>query len=208
MWRTQYGERTLEGAEAKVFAEALLNLLDEVTLCDFDDYELGIECFDNLTYGQKISVLATIGNGLFRKDVKPVKLTAVLEAGIAAVFEHLKNKIIIEIDEPELGTDWRELLIAARKEMEGEDIPAPTCDDLDEWYTEVQELANGILWDVDYEDAQLYIDFSPEKSKRLRNWAGIPDNYYLAIADELTDEEAQAGIKELRKLCNSVIRAS
>jgi len=43
MWRTQYGERTLEGAEAKVFAEALLNLLDEVTLCDFDDYELGMK---------------------------------------------------------------------------------------------------------------------------------------------------------------------
>jgi len=106
MWRTQYGDRILEGAEAKVFAEVLLNLLDEVTLCDFDDYEL------------------------------------------------------------------------------------------------------GILWDVDYEDAQLYIDFSPEKSKRLRNWAGIPDNYFLAIADELTDEEAQARIKELRKLCNSVIKAS
>ncbi len=66
MWRTQYGEGILDGAEAKVFAEALLNLLDEVTLCYFDDYELGIKCFDSLTYEQKISVLATIGNGLFR----------------------------------------------------------------------------------------------------------------------------------------------
>jgi len=208
MWRTQYGDWILEGAEAKVFAEALTSLLDEAIMGTLDDYELGILCFDTLTFGQKISVLATIGNGLFRKDVKPVELTAVLEAGIAAVFEHLKNKIIIEIDEPELGTDWRELVVAARKEMEGENIPDPTCDDLDEWYTEVQELVNGILWDVDYEDAQLYIDFPPEKSRRLRNWAGIPDNYYLAIADELTDEEAQLRMKELRKLCNSVIRAS
>ena len=99
-------------------------------------------------------------------------------------------------------------MITARKKLEGENIPEPTCNDLDEWYTEVQELANGILWDVDYEDAQLYIDFPPEKSRRLRNWAGIPDNYYLAIADELTDEEAQLRMKELRKLCNSVIRAS
>jgi hypothetical protein len=41
-----------------------------------DDYELGIECFDNLTYGQRISVLATIGNGLLRKDVPVVDLTA------------------------------------------------------------------------------------------------------------------------------------
>ena len=56
--------------KARVFVEALLNLLDEVTLCDFYDYELGIKCFDTLTFGQKISVLTTIGNGLFRKDLK------------------------------------------------------------------------------------------------------------------------------------------
>jgi hypothetical protein len=29
MWRTSCGDRVLSGAEAKVFAEALLNLLDE-----------------------------------------------------------------------------------------------------------------------------------------------------------------------------------
>ena len=62
-----------------------------------------------------------------------------------------------------------------------EDIPEPTCDDLDEWETEVQELSHAILWDVDYEDAELYIDFPPEESKRLRNWAGIPDNYFLGL---------------------------
>ena len=31
------------------------------------------------------------------------------------------------------------------------------------------------------------------------------DNDYTAIADDLTDEEAQVKIKELRKLCDSVI---
>jgi len=36
--------------------------------------------------------------------------------------------------------------------------------------------------------------------------ARIPDNYYTAIADDLTDKEAEAKIKELRKLCNSVIK--
>jgi len=61
-----------------------------------------------------------------------------------------------------------------------EDIPEPTCDDLDEWETEVQELSYAILWDVDYEDAQLYIDFLPEKSRWLKDMAGIPDNYFLA----------------------------
>jgi len=38
--------------------------------------------------------------------------------------------------------------------------------------------------------------------------ARIPDNYYTAIADDLTDEEAQAQIQELRKLCDSIIEPS
>jgi len=53
---------------------------DEVTLCDFDDYELGIKCFDTLTFRQKISVLTTIGNGLFRKNVKAYCLYTTLAA--------------------------------------------------------------------------------------------------------------------------------
>jgi hypothetical protein len=207
MWRTNHNDRILEGAEAKVFAEALLHLLDEFDLCDFE-YELGIKCFDTLTNGQKIYVLATIGNGLFRKDVEPVALTAVLESGIGAVFKHLYNNITIEIDMPELKSDWRKLLVAARKEMEAEEIPDPTCEDYDEWDIEVNELANAILWDRDYEDGDIYMDHPPEKTEWLKYMAMIPENYYTSIADDLTDEEAQVKIEELRKLCNSVIKAS
>jgi len=42
----------------------------------------------------------------------------------------------------------------------------------------------------------------------MKDIARIPDNYYTAIADDLTDEEAQARIKELRKLCDSIIEPS
>jgi len=118
MWRTQYGDRILEGAEAEVFAEALSSLLDSAVAEELDYYEFGIECFDNLTFGQRISTLAIIGNGLLRKDVPPVCLTAVLEGAIAAVFEHLKNEIALEIDTPESRSDWRALVVAARKEMD------------------------------------------------------------------------------------------
>jgi hypothetical protein len=205
VWRTDPSDRILEGAEAKVFAEALLSLLDEFDLCDFE-YDLGIKCFDTMTVGQKVSVLSTIGNGLFRKDVEPVELTAVLESGIGAVFKHLSFRIAYEIDEPELGLKWRKLLVAARKEMEAEDMPDITCEDYDEWDIEVEELANAILWDRDYEDGDIYMDHPPEKTEWLKYMARIPDNYYTAIADDLTDEEAQVKIEELRKLCNSVIK--
>ena len=35
---------------------------------------------------------------------------------IATVFEHLKNEITIEIDGPELGTSWGELVTAVLRE--------------------------------------------------------------------------------------------
>ena len=204
MWRTDRGERILKGAEAIVFAEALSALLDYAITDQFDDYESGVACFDNLTYGQKLSALATIGNGLFRKDVAPVDLTAVVEGAIAAVFQNLKDSIALEIDEPEFGTDWRELVIAARKEAEVEDIPAPTCTDVDEWELEVEGLTDRILWDRDYEDDHTYMDQPPEKTQWLKHMARIRDDYFTAIADDLADEEAKAQIKELKKLCDSI----
>jgi hypothetical protein len=78
---------------------------------------------------------------------------------------------------------------------------------LDEWDFQMQRLSDAVLWDGDYEDAQLYVDFSPEKSKELRGMMGIPDDYFMAIADDLSDDEAKEKIKELRKLCDSVIKS-
>lgn len=206
MWRTDPSDRILEGAEAKIFAEALLSLLDEFDLCDFE-YDLGIKCFDTMTIGQKISALSTIGNGLFRKDVEPVELTAVLESGIGAVFKHLYHRITYEIDEPESRSNWRELVVAARNQIGGEieEIPETTCTDMAKWKVELEILSDPILFDTDYEDSKLYTDFPPEKSKELREQMDIPDDYFMAIADDLTDEEAKEKIKELRKLCDSVI---
>lgn len=208
MWRTDYGERILEGAEAKVFAKTLLALFDETCQNEQfdDDYCLGVNVFDNLTYGQKISVLSIIGNGLLRKDVPVVELTAILESAIAAVFRHLVNLITFEIDVPDLGTKWREMVVAARKERGGEDILRPTRDDIKEWETEVQCLADGILWDADYGDSHLYIDHPPEKSKLLKNVMRISDNYYSAIADDPNEEEIDTKLTDMRKLCQSAIK--
>ena len=68
MWHTNNGDRTLEGAEARVFAEALWDFVCEMEV-DEGDYDIGLEVFDRLTYGQKVSVLSIIGNGLLNPDV-------------------------------------------------------------------------------------------------------------------------------------------
>lgn len=76
MWRTQYSDGTLEGAEAKLFAKALLCQRDWAVTGRLDYYESGVESFDNLTFGQRMSALAIIGNGLLRKDTPLAGLTA------------------------------------------------------------------------------------------------------------------------------------
>ena len=86
MWHTDCGDRTLEGAEARFFTESLWDFVCELEV-DEGDYDVGLEVFDRLTYGQKISLLSIIDNGLLKPDVPMRKLTAVVEGAIAAVFE-------------------------------------------------------------------------------------------------------------------------
>ena len=76
MWRSECGDRILDGAEAILFAKALSSLLNEAMMGTLEDYKFYIESFDNLTFGRRISVLAIIGNGLLREDVPLVRLTA------------------------------------------------------------------------------------------------------------------------------------
>lgn len=121
MWRTERSDRTLEGAEAKLFAEISLSLLNWAVTGRLDYFESGQEVFDKLTFGQRISALAVVGNGLLRKDIPLVRLTAVLEGTIAAVFEYLERSIYYEINSPESDTSWRELVVAARMETEPEE---------------------------------------------------------------------------------------
>ena len=205
MWRTSCGERTLDGAEARVFAEALLCLLDEAFMDRFEDYPSGVNCFDDLTYGQKVTVLVTVGNGLLRKDVPVVELTAALEAAIAAVFEKLRDIVMLEVDEPDLGTPSRQLVVAARQAMEAEEIPDPTCEDPGEWDVEIQELADAILWDADYESGDLYLDQPPEELQTLEELTGVAEGYYRWTPEDLSAEQTAARVFELRSLATRVL---
>ena len=205
MWDTSCGKRILNGIEAKLFAETLWDLIDETNINANNDYILGVHVFDKLTYGQQISVLSIVGNGLLQNDVPCFPLTAVLEGAIAAVYEHLKNCIIFEIDVPDVSSNWREKVVAAREEAGGEEIPLSNCDDPEEWNIEVDSLAEAILWDADYDDENLFIDQGPEKAKALMTLAGISNNYFLAIADDLKDGEIEMKLRELRGVCRSVV---
>ena len=79
-------------------------LLDEAISGPLEDYEMGMQCFGGLTFGQRISVLRAIGNGMFRKDVLFMELRAVVGETrcrlprpallTTCVLQHLQNLVL------------------------------------------------------------------------------------------------------------------
>ena len=201
MWQTEQGERVLEGPEAKLFSYSLLDVLDEVVSEEDDTFETEVDMFDRLTVGQKVSALSTVANGLLCKEVACVKLTAVLEATVAVVYDHIKTNLTLECDEPESSTEWRTLVVKA---LESEVVGIPQNFDkvdLDEWCGEVDSLRDGILWDEDYKLEDNFIDQSPDDSKRMKKGAGIHPDYFADVINDLTDNEIEITSKALNELC-------
>jgi len=207
MWHTDCGDRTLDGAEARLFAETLWDFVQELEV-DEGDYDVGLEVFDRLTYGQKVSLLSIIAAGLLKSDEPIRKLTAVVESAIAVVFDHLKMAVIIEIDEPEIKSNWRKMILAARRQFGAEELPKEDCKDDQEWLIEIEELSYLILWDADYEDEDLYIDKPPEEAQALKDFMRMRDDYFLEIPEDLKPEEVETRLTDLKNLCRSICKKS
>ena len=203
MWHTNSGDRTLDGAEARLFAEALWDLVSELEVVA-GDFDIGLDIFDRQMYGQKVSLLSVIGNGLLKPDVPMRKLTAVVEGAIAAVFEYLKMAAIEEIDEPEIKSDWRKAILAARRQAGAEELPKEDCKDEDEWLIQIEELSYLILWDANYEDEDIYVDRPPEEAKILKDFMRIRNDYFIEVPEDLKPKELETKLTELKNLCQSI----
>ncbi|NQV31747.1 MAG: hypothetical protein HQ515_03590 [Phycisphaeraceae bacterium] len=205
MWNTSTGKRTLKGAEAALVAEGLLTLIDDSSVWNFEDYPMGIKAYDDLTPGQQVSALRTIANGLFADDVKPIKHTAALEGAIATVFRQIEDRLEVELDDTGSGFEWRKLVVAVRKAADAEDVLPLECADHDAWQFEIEQIEDNILWDNDFDTSNLFMDLPPEQSETFRELMGIPKYYALTIPDDLTKEQIETTIAEIRKLCSRVI---
>jgi hypothetical protein len=203
MWRTSKGDRVLQGAEWELFRTALSEVWDLIE-DSFDDGELfssGVDAFDTLQPGQKLALLAIVGKALSDQSVPTPAHTAHNEATIAAVFQHVRQSVLVEIetqDEPESAdhaTYWRGLVLAACREISDEwdhPLPAATCDDAAEWELLVECLADQVLWDADYEMGDQFLDADPDAGRELLKKMRIAEDYYLAVAPDPTAAEVQA----------------
>jgi len=224
MWRTRTGNRTLQGAEARLVAAAIVAVLDNLALdLEGDDqvpqWQFGIAVFDELEAPQRLAVLNRIAVYLLSETLDTLPLTAVNEAAIGALFAEIHDAVMLEIgfaDETEesLGgegrishetfsaadTRWRQLVLEAFRESQSatetiEDqasgLAPLDCQqrDPEQWENVIEWLADGILWDRDYEIADCFLDAAPDKAQHRKLLLGIDDEYFTAIApDPLPDE--------------------
>jgi len=237
MWWTQIGERVLTGAEAELFGHALGVVLDEVeeahrdAQSEDDEWTASLTAFDDLTYGQKIQVFATVAEGLLLPEVPKVRLTAAVEAGVAAVYEQLKTYVEMEIDAEDLPDEderdrqrretyrhfWRRKILAVCDQY-GMQEPDPSdpesdepvtegCADKEQWDLLIERIMGRILWDRDYEDGDLLLDLPPEGAREVRELLGITTDYHQAIPDDLTEKQAAAALARIKQLLHKVAPA-
>ena len=202
MWHTSEGDRILAGDEAKLFKNALASLLDHLRDNQEAGWPAGVTLFDDLSYPQKIALLWEVGSALLMADVCMPELNALNEAAVAAVYEHLRDQVDVEID-LHTGCAVRGLIIhLLRKEFEEERIPLPkqTCAERDEWDHLVECCANKILWDRDFETADLFLDDSPDRAGALKEFLRINENYYVAVPPDPTPRQLETCLERLKLL--------
>lgn len=232
MWRTSTGNRTLCGAEAALVRSAIDVMIDDLEFqlesCDETaPWQFGIAVFDLLSAGQRLAVLNAIARHLLTETDETLPLSATTEAAVGAVFEEIRDQIVMEIettdpDQPQLyplGPEadcadgrglWRHRALAAYAQVRSsfpemadgdEAIPESVGDtDLRRWETVIERLADAILWDRDYEMAECFLDAAPEAARHRRSLLGIADDYYTSIAPDPRPQEIPALLNATRAL--------
>lgn len=224
MWHTPLGERTIVGAEASLLREAIGSLWDDIE-SEIDDpnlgvTELGVQLFDELAAMQKLAMLAEVGEALLKETPTHPELTSINEAAIAAIYLHIEHSLDYELDleksiDQEILTaehrshTWRGLLLAAADQIgrgplrPGEPVLTVDCRDRMEWMAIVEMLTDSVLWDLDYEDSESYVDKSQEEAEFLMNVMSIDGNYFRAIPPDPLPTEANSIRLRLRALVGS-----
>lgn len=211
MWRTSAGERVLAGPEWELVRSAVNAVADSRrTHPADDDVAWGVAVFDNLERNQQVALLALVAQALFDPAVPSPPLTAVNEAAVATLFSAIEVCIDFELaaEAEQLSQHdpfcWRRMIRACFDERdftEAELTLEPLeSDNREEWAELIWILADGVLWDDDWETEELILDADPETARARKQRWGIAEDYYTAIAPDPTPAELERAWETLRSL--------
>jgi hypothetical protein len=194
MWMTTEGVRTLCGAEATLLRHALAfaaDIVEQKADSVAAHWYFDVPPFDELEWRQQLVLLSDVGAALLDDDDPPPTRSAVVEATAAVLYRAILQAIEIEIDSemlfaaeegfPDDLPSWRELVLDACREAEVEDLPPADSTDLGEWELLVEILSTDVLWDEDWQAAELFLDVDPQRGNMVKDMMGIEADYFVAI---------------------------
>lgn len=207
-WRTEIGERVIEGHEAVLIREAIAamkDMFEEELDDDIDPWKFGVPVFDRLETLVKLALLAEVGWALLRSTERCPPLTAVNESAVGAIFGHIEQSVQYEIDCHDSMTEesfsWRRLILNVFHQIEDTDeLPDALCLDPSEWDILQQVLADRILWDDDFNDEALYVDQPADHGKFLKDFMTIDDDYFTAPPPNPRESDLPRILKILNEL--------
>jgi hypothetical protein len=200
MWWTPLGNRVLRGAEGRLFQQGLASLVQALDDCD-GEHDAGVRVFDRLGYPERLAALEQAAQALLVEDVPAPELTAVLEGAVAAVYEGIKEEVEFEVANG--GLKLRRAVRAAAEQLDllDEDAPGLKSDDAFAWETLVDAVTGAIFWDNDWEVDLVEPDDAPDVAERIRDMAGITDDYYSAVPPDPAPAQLAAVRGRLKALC-------
>jgi hypothetical protein len=201
MYRTSQGERILKGAEARLFRYGLARAIEELTMMP-DDAEVGINSFDRMTVGQRLTGLYLTASALLDEQAPILPLTQSIEASVAAVYQVIATDAIVEAETPELDSvSARAMIVDAMREADCDEVPDPRCTDAVEWEYCVDFLKDLIQFDDDFEDFDDLTDQAPEIKAAFGSWLGIDSAYFLhGFGDSSFSRETSSYCHDLLRL--------
>jgi len=151
-------------------------------------------------------VFHTIARALLCEDEPAPALTATVEASVWCVFQHVRDLLEVEIEDPleeRRQPSWRQLVLAASRETQVTDhLPDENSTEKADWEFLIDCLEGRVLWDYDWqlEDS---VDLAPDASQRLKDELGIADDYFVTVPPDPSDAEAERLLQQLIELTDA-----
>ncbi len=229
MWVTVDGERILGQAEARLLCRAIGEMLSDCvevianqTDAGQEGRVYGIDWFDQWEPAQKIWLMEQIATALLTEQPS-LKPAAMWEATVDAIFQHVFEQVVEEIENEAVGGRefehaeiesatgdelveagdhrWRDDVIQALRQQRKRVVEiGPDAGQGRVWRRLVVQLADCILGVAAYHVAESYRDEQSTKLATFLGQKGLPDDFLTQIPPLLKRSEAEDSIARLRML--------